>query len=99
MTRQPDYAEARQYAIRSIRDFLEGTGKKWDWDDFTSLSLAFPDLEVVRSFCTELPRTHPHPVWYCNEDGLILSRKRLEELEGYESPTPAMRERDQRSTL
>lgn len=40
-----DFAESRAYAIKSIRDFLEGTGEKWDWDDFISKPLGFPDLE------------------------------------------------------
>jgi hypothetical protein len=43
--RKMDFAESRAYAIKSIRDFLEGTGEKWDWDDFISKPLGFPDLE------------------------------------------------------
>ena len=31
-----------------IRDFIEGTGGEWDWDDFTSVSIANPELESIR---------------------------------------------------
>ena len=31
-----------------IRDFIEGTGSDWDWDDFTSVRLADPKLEEIR---------------------------------------------------
>ena len=31
-----------------IRDFIEGTGSDWDWDDFTSVRLADPELETIR---------------------------------------------------
>lgn len=36
------------YAIQSIRDFLQGDGGKWDWDDFTSCSLRNPDIDGIR---------------------------------------------------
>ena len=31
-----------------LRDFLEGTGGDWDWDEFESVPIADPDLESVR---------------------------------------------------
>jgi hypothetical protein len=31
-----------------IRDFLEGRGGEWDWDDFTSVPLVDPKLEAIR---------------------------------------------------
>lgn len=31
-----------------IRDFIEGTGGDWDWDDFTSVHLSDPELEAIR---------------------------------------------------
>jgi hypothetical protein len=88
MDRKPNYVEAREYAITSIRNFLEGTGGKWDWDDFTSIPTGFPDLEAVQNFCAHLSITHPHPSAYCNEDGFNLMRQRLEELEHGLSPEP-----------
>jgi hypothetical protein len=81
MARKLNYAEARQYAITSIRDFLEGTGGKWDWDAFTSIPLGFSDLEAVQNFCAYLSITHPYPGAYCSEEGFNLMRQKLEELE------------------
>ncbi len=75
------YAEAREYAISSIRNFLDGTGGKWDWDDFTLIPTGFPDLEAVQNFCAFLSITHPHPSAYCSEEGFNLMRQKLEELE------------------
>jgi len=31
-----------------LRNFLEGTGQDWDWDDFESLRIADPELEAIR---------------------------------------------------
>jgi hypothetical protein len=87
MAHKPNYAEARQYVIKSIRDFLDGTGGEWDWDDFISFPTGFPDLEAVQNFCAGLSGSHPHSVWYCNEEGFNLMRRKLEDLEGSTSST------------
>jgi hypothetical protein len=83
VNRKPDYAEARQDAIKSIRGFLDGTGGDWDWDDYTSVPTGFSDLEELRQFCVGLPDTYPpsSPTWYCNEEGLKVLRRRLDNLE------------------
>ena len=31
-----------------LRDFSDGTGGDWDWDDFISVRLAYPQLEAIR---------------------------------------------------
>jgi hypothetical protein len=31
-----------------LRDFLEGTGGDWDWDDFTSVKITNPGLDAIR---------------------------------------------------
>ena len=31
-----------------LRDFIEGTGGDWDWDDFESVPIADPVLEAIR---------------------------------------------------
>jgi hypothetical protein len=89
MIRKMDYADSRAYAIKSIRDFLEGTGGKWDWDDFISIPLGFPDLEELQSFCNQLSESHPPTArgWFCSEEGLRRLRGRLADLEGNASPT------------
>ena len=42
-----------------IRDFIEGTGGDWDWDDFISVPIKDPKLETIRDEATmvELPVT------------------------------------------
>lgn len=31
-----------------LRDFIEGTGGDWDWDDFESVPIVDPDLDRIR---------------------------------------------------
>jgi hypothetical protein len=40
-----------------IRDFIEGTGGEWDWDDFISVPIKAPELESIRAEASmvELP--------------------------------------------
>lgn len=40
--------EERAYAIRSLSEFISGSGNERDWDDFTSLSLKDPNLDSIR---------------------------------------------------
>ncbi len=89
MIRKMDYAESREYAIKNIRDFLEGTGGDGDWDDFISLPLVYPDLEELQRSCIALPATHPPTLrgWYCSKEGLGSLRGRLADLEGNASAT------------
>ena len=34
--------------VNYLRDFIEGTGGEWDWDDFTSEPIKNPRLESIR---------------------------------------------------
>ena len=36
-----------------LRDFIDGTGGDWDWDDFTSIPIANPSLEAIRREASE----------------------------------------------
>lgn len=31
-----------------LRDFLEGCGGDWDWDDFTNIKITDPSLDAIR---------------------------------------------------
>ena len=75
--------EQRAYVIQTIRHFLEGTGGKWDWDDFTSLPTGYPELDAVQAFCLGLPADYPptESGHWCNPDGLRELRRKLEQLE------------------
>ncbi len=44
-TRDRTSAEVAGY----IRDFIDGTGGEWDWDDFTSVPIATLELETIRA--------------------------------------------------
>lgn len=37
-----------------LRDFIDGTGGDWDWDDFTSIPIADPALEAIRRRAIEI---------------------------------------------
>jgi hypothetical protein len=32
-----------------LRDFIDGRGGQWDWDDFTSIPITDPTLEAIRT--------------------------------------------------
>lgn len=38
-----------KYVARYIRDFIDNTSGEWDWDDFSSIPLADPRLEAIRT--------------------------------------------------
>ena len=38
-----------------VRDFLEGNGGDWDWDDFTSIPITDPTLEGFREEAALVP--------------------------------------------
>ncbi len=35
-----------------IKDFLDGRGGEWDWDEFESVPIADPELEAIRRRAT-----------------------------------------------
>jgi hypothetical protein len=43
-SRSRSAAEVAKY----LRDFIDGTGGEWDWDDFTSIPIKEPELEAIR---------------------------------------------------
>ena len=73
--------------IQTIRDFLEGTGGEWDWDDFISFPTGYPGLDAVQAFCLGLPADYPptEPAHSCDPDGVDELRRKLEQLEAEES--------------
>ena len=38
-----------------LRDFLDGAGGDWDWDDFTSIAITDPTLERIREEAASVP--------------------------------------------
>jgi len=66
-----------------IRKFLDGAGGPWDWDDFISLRIADPELEMIRRLAGELPDLYPPVlgVGYCNDEGLEVLRRIADDLQ------------------
>ena len=63
-----------------LRDFIEGSGGDWDWDDFTSVPIANPQLEDIRrrAAAVDLPSTDEG---LSTLQGLLAEAERLAELE------------------
>ena len=63
----------------TIEGFVNGTGKQWDWDGFTSIRLDDPELESIRKQIVALPVEFPpaNPRDYCSEAGLQKMREML----------------------
>ncbi len=80
---KPTYEEQRAYVIKSIRDFLEGKGGKWDWDDFISIAAGCPGLEAVQKFCLTISDEYPPTKagGWCNAEGIRELKRKLDELE------------------
>jgi hypothetical protein len=75
-----DYTNAEVREI--IINFLDGTGGRWDWDDFISRRIQDPQLEAIRQQAAELPDHYPPdlPNLYSNADGKRALRELAESL-------------------
>lgn len=76
---------SHQEVAKILEDFLEGTGSRWAWDDYT-LGMSFDDanLERIRARCAGLSREFPadSPNEYCNEQGRNIIRDYVKQLRG-----------------
>ena len=68
----------------TIEGFVNGTGKQWDWDGFTSIRLDDPELEAIRKKVVDLPVEFPpvNPEDYCGAAGMEQMRQMVAELRG-----------------
>lgn len=66
-----------------MQDFLNGTGPKWEWDDFLSTPLADPELEKIRERCRHLDLEFPpdKPGAFTSAQGLAVIRAYLDQLQ------------------
>jgi len=64
-----------------LRDYIEGTGSDWDWDDFTSVPIADPRLDEIRRKATAVtaPDTEDAPTVL---KGLLVEAERLAAQDG-----------------
>jgi hypothetical protein len=67
----------REEIARTIEAFVNGTGRQWDWDDFTSIRLDDPELEAIRKRCVAIPDEFPPTTRtdYCSPAGLQVMRE------------------------
>ena len=66
----------REEVAKTIENFVNGTGGKWDWDEFVAIRLQDAELDEVRKKCVsvreEFPPSDPHQ--YCSEAGMKVLR-------------------------
>jgi hypothetical protein len=67
----------REEVASTIDGFINGTGRQWDWDGFTSIRIDDPELEEIRKRCVALPVEFPPSTTkeYCNEAGMQVMRE------------------------
>jgi hypothetical protein len=75
----------------TIEDFVNGTGKQWDWDGFISIRLDDADLEAIRQRCISIRDEFPPsaPRDYCSDAGLKIMRQIVQDLRARSSGTRA----------
>jgi hypothetical protein len=61
----------------TIEKFLDGTGGRWDWDDFCCLTISDPYLDSVRIQCSQLSLTCPpsEKGHYCSQVGFEIMQE------------------------
>jgi hypothetical protein len=64
-----------------LEQFLDGTVGAWDWDDFTSIRIADPELEAIRVRCVELYDSTTSGQ-YCGPEGVAEMRRMVDQLRG-----------------
>ena len=67
----------------TIEGFVNGTGRQWDWDGFTSIRIDDPELEKIRQRCIAIRDEFPpqNPTDYCSPAGMEAMRKLVEGLQ------------------
>jgi hypothetical protein len=72
----------REEVANAIDGFINGTGRQWDWDGFTSIRIDDPEMEAIRQRCVELPVEFPPTTRgaYCSDAGLQVMRDLLQGL-------------------
>jgi hypothetical protein len=58
-------------AVDTIREFLDGSGNMWAWDDFLSVPPKDPRVTVLQGFCRQLRADYPplNRQDYCSDAG------------------------------
>ena len=74
----------REEVAKTIEDFVNGTGGKWDWDDFISIRLQDAELDAVRKKCVSVRDEFPPSAdrQYCSDAGMQVLRDLAATLRG-----------------
>lgn len=66
----------REDVAKTLEEFVNGAGRQWDWDGFTSIRIDDPELEEIRKRCVALPVEFPPSTTkeYCGEAGMQVMR-------------------------
>ena len=82
-TKKLTYEETEDYVIKTIREFLDGTGGTRDLDNFISFPTGYPEWDALQDFCPALSNDYPPTAngGWCNEDGIRAQRHKLDQLE------------------
>jgi hypothetical protein len=77
------YKLSNEEVAQILEGFLEGSGSRWAWDDYT-LGMSFEDkhLEEIRMRCAVLNLEFPpnNPNEFCNEQGRKVIGEYIREL-------------------
>ncbi len=70
------YRPSASEVAKSLREFLDETGERWDWDDFISTGIDHPALGEIqrRATAVDLPLT---PEGRALLEGLLIEAERL----------------------
>lgn len=83
-------------AAELIEAFLDGSGGRWDWDDFTSTRAVDPRVEGARRKCLEICEQYP-PTFaneWCSTAGRLILREVASELRRTDHKDGVRGERD-----
>ena len=77
-------SRTRQEVAQVIENFLSLRGGSYEWDDFTTFSIADPQLEAIRRRCARLPEEFPSELGseYCSEAGRAVLQAYVDQLRG-----------------
>ncbi len=72
----------REEVANAIDGFVNGTGRQWDWDGFTSIRIDDPELEAIRQRCISARDEFPPEKTsdYCSPAGMEAMREMVSEL-------------------
>jgi len=91
----------RTQVIQAIEEFVNGTSKNYDWEDFLNQPIVDPFLDGIRKKCNDISDAYPSGSRnkFCSEEGLQKLRElaiqlRQEEAADNGRPTSRSRHKD-----